>query len=60
MGSGPDRPAGGGPDLFTRALTGDRSPSPWPERAVDTVLTGLRLPGKQMVPPERRIGRQVG
>ena len=27
---------------------------------VDTILTGLRLPGKQMVPPERRIGRQVG
>jgi AcrR family transcriptional regulator len=28
--------------LFTRALAGDRSPHPWPERAVDTVLTGLR------------------
>jgi len=27
--------------LFTRALTGDRS-IPWPERAVDTVLAGLR------------------
>jgi AcrR family transcriptional regulator len=28
--------------LFTRGLTGDRSPHPWPERAVDTILTGLR------------------
>lgn len=28
--------------LFTRALAGDPSPHPWPERAVDTVLTGLR------------------
>jgi AcrR family transcriptional regulator len=28
--------------LFTRALAGDRSPQPWPERAVDTILTGLR------------------
>jgi hypothetical protein len=33
--------------LFTRALTGDRSPNPWPEPAVGTVLTGLRSPGKQ-------------
>jgi AcrR family transcriptional regulator len=31
--------------LFTRALTGDRSPCPWPERAVDTILAGLR-PGQ--------------
>ena len=31
--------------LFTRALTGDRSARPWPERAVDTLLTGLR-PGQ--------------
>ena len=31
--------------LFTRALTGDRSPRPWPERAVDTILAGLR-PGR--------------
>jgi hypothetical protein len=28
--------------LFTRALAGDRSPHPWPERAVDTLLAGLR------------------
>jgi AcrR family transcriptional regulator len=31
--------------LFTRALNGDRSPCPWPERAVDTILAGLR-PGQ--------------
>jgi len=31
--------------LFTRALTGDRSPCPWPERAVDTILAGLQ-PGQ--------------
>jgi AcrR family transcriptional regulator len=30
--------------LFTRALTGDRSPRPWPERAVDTLLAGLQTP----------------
>jgi len=30
--------------LFTRALTGDRSARPWPERAVDTLLGGLRIP----------------
>jgi len=35
--------------LFTRALAGDRSPHPWPERAVDTILTGLR-PGQQPAP----------
>jgi AcrR family transcriptional regulator len=27
--------------LFARALAGDRSPHPWPERAVDTLLPGL-------------------
>jgi hypothetical protein len=30
--------------LFARALTGDRSQHPWPERAVDTLLHGLRPP----------------
>ncbi|HEX6527843.1 MAG TPA: TetR/AcrR family transcriptional regulator [Streptosporangiaceae bacterium] len=28
--------------LFTHALTAERSPHPWPQRAVDTILTGLR------------------
>jgi len=28
--------------LFARALAGDRSPRPWPDRAVDTLLAGLR------------------
>jgi hypothetical protein len=32
--------------LFTRALTGDRNPNPWPERAVDTLLGGLRVPAR--------------
>jgi hypothetical protein len=27
--------------LFARALAGDRSPTRWPERAVDTLLSGL-------------------
>ena len=42
--------------MFTRALTGDRSPHPWPERAVDTLLAGLRTPpttpGKTNTPSE--------
>jgi len=36
--------------LFTRALTGDRSPRPWPERAVDTLLDGLRTPPETAEP----------
>jgi AcrR family transcriptional regulator len=32
--------------LFTRALAGDRSPHPWPERAVDSLLVGLRNPAR--------------
>jgi len=39
--------------LFTRALSGDRSPHPWPERAVDTILAGLRpgqYPARSVIP----------
>ena len=39
--------------LFTRALTGDHSPNPWPERAVDTILAGLRPaqdPARTVIP----------
>jgi AcrR family transcriptional regulator len=40
--------------LFTRALAGDRSSQPWPERAVDTLLAGLQLPADS---PSRRVKR---